>query len=244
MFDYFKPAVVTPYSRESLSLLRQCHDSCRLQTAPCTHFLVSDGFPIEEIDNWDVEHVKLPRSHDDCGNTPRAIGALSAINQGFNPILFLDVDNSYSICHVENALALKKSSREVDIVASFRCLILPDGTSLGPDYEDLSKKHIDTSCLAIFESAFFLIPLWATMTKPLAIVGDRVFYRAALQAGLKIKWTGLPTVNYATNYAHHWKRAGLEVPSDAKYLDGNDLPNFSRERFYAWSRLNWTILLA
>ena len=42
-------AVITPYYREPLTMLRQCHDSVRTQTYPCTHFLIADGHPQEEI---------------------------------------------------------------------------------------------------------------------------------------------------------------------------------------------------
>ena len=38
-----KPAVITPYYRETLETLRRCHDSVQAQTVKTTHILVADG---------------------------------------------------------------------------------------------------------------------------------------------------------------------------------------------------------
>lgn len=73
-------AVITPYHREDLSLIRRCHDSVLAQTVPVRHFLVADGFPRREIDAWDADHLTLSRSHADFGNTPRSVGSMSALN--------------------------------------------------------------------------------------------------------------------------------------------------------------------
>lgn len=230
--------MITPYCHESFLLIERCHKSCLEQTVECTHFLVSDGHPIQAVGQLKAQHIALPCSHDDYGNTPRAIGALSAINQGFNPIFFLDADNWWSPVHVENALAVKVNNPSVDVVASYRHLVLSDGTIVEPDPEDVQKRHIDTSCLAMFESSFFLLPLWATMTKPLSVIGDRVMFSAFRKHRLAIEWTNVRSLFYFTNYPHHWARAGKKPPSDAYILNTARLKEFSREQFFNWSGLS------
>src|SRR5271169_5603963 len=67
-------AVVTAYCREDVAVLRRCHQSVLAQTYPCRHIMVADGFPRQEIDTWNVEHVRLERAYADTGDTPRAMG--------------------------------------------------------------------------------------------------------------------------------------------------------------------------
>jgi glycosyltransferase involved in cell wall biosynthesis len=93
-------AVITPYYREDQNILRKCHESVRQQTHPCAHFMVADGFPREEISRWEVEHFILPKAHGDSGNTPRGIGSLSAMNQGYDAIAYLDADNWFYSNHI------------------------------------------------------------------------------------------------------------------------------------------------
>ncbi len=237
----FKPAVITPYHTEPFEIIERCHQSCLSQTIPCSHFLVSDGHVIQAINDLQAQHITLAHSHNDYGNTPRAIGALSAINQGFNPILFLDADNWFSSEHVENALATKAKNPYADVVASYRHLVLSDETIVEPDAEDTMRQHIDTSCLAMFESSFFLLPLWATMTKPLSVIGDRIMYSAFKNHGLAVEWTGARSLFYSTNYAHHWARAGKQPPSETYSLNTSILNDFSSEQLFHWSRLDLDI---
>jgi len=179
----FKPAIITPYYDENIKVLKRCHQSCLAQTMPVRHFFVADGTPNAELDEWDIEHIILSQSHADYGNTPRCLGALSAINLGFNPIIFLDADNWIDTDHVLDILDAKRKNPEADLICTFRHLILPTGILLEPDAEDSLMQHVDTSCLAYFESAFFQLPLWGTMTKPLSVIGDRFIYHAILRAG-------------------------------------------------------------
>ena len=64
-------AVITPYYLEPLEVLRNCYESVLSQTFPCTHFMVADGHPCEEVSSWAVEHIILPKPHHDLGNTAR-----------------------------------------------------------------------------------------------------------------------------------------------------------------------------
>ena len=237
----FKPAIITPYHSESLEVLRRCHESCLRQTVPARHVMVADGKPRQALDAWDLEHLILPRAHGDYGNTPRGIGALSAINQGYNPILFLDADNWYAEDHVEQALACKQANPDSDVVASSRHLVLPDGTLVAPDQEDTNKQHIDTSCMTFYESSFFLLPFWCTMTKPLAVLGDRAMMTAMRQHKLKISWTDKQTLFYSTNYRHHYKRAGQEPPAETYALNTTSLQDFDSQQLWQWSRIKITL---
>ena len=98
-------AVITPYYKEPLAQLRQCHESVRAQSVPCLHVLVADGHRRRRINHWQAEHVRLPRSHGDIGSTPRLIGSYHAIGLGVDAVAFLDADNWYGPDHIANLLA-------------------------------------------------------------------------------------------------------------------------------------------
>ncbi|MEI9963395.1 MAG: glycosyltransferase [Caulobacteraceae bacterium] len=99
-------AVVTPYFKEPLELLRQCHLSVARQTYPCLHVMVADGFPQAALDGWQIDHLTLPRPHGDIGSTPRLVGCYHAIGLGFDAVAFLDADNWYREDHVETLVRL------------------------------------------------------------------------------------------------------------------------------------------
>src|SRR5215213_6211875 len=103
-----KIAVITPYLRESLPILSNCHRSVRAQRTPCTHVMVADGFPADEVQTWELDHIVLPRSHADYGSTPRLIGSFHAVGLGFDGIAFLDADNWYHFDHLEILLNLHR----------------------------------------------------------------------------------------------------------------------------------------
>ena len=187
--NQFKPAIINPYYKENIKVIKRCYESCKSQTFNGSHFLVSDGFPYPEINNWDVNHIILPEAHNDFGNTPRGIGALSAINQGFNVILFLDADNWFENNHLESVLEMKISDLSFDIISTYRNLVLSSGEIVESDKEDFEKKHIDTNCMIFFESSFFLLPYWTTMTKELSVIGDRIMFKAIKDNSLKIGFT-------------------------------------------------------
>ena len=88
-----KYAIVTPYFKETPSLLKRCIRSVRDQTLNADHIMVADGHPQDWIDNERVRHIRLDRSHNDYGNTPRGIGAILAIAEQYSGIGLLDADN-------------------------------------------------------------------------------------------------------------------------------------------------------
>jgi len=236
-----KAAVITPYHKEDIAILRRCHLSVLDQEAPCRHFMVADGFPNEIVAGWDCEHIILPKPHSDYGNTPRGLGALSAINLGHDLIFFLDADNWYAPQHAQQVIKLKEEQPDIDIGATMRTLALPDGTLVEPDQEDTQKRHIDTSCMAFFESSFFLLAMWCTMTKPLAVIGDRIIFLAIHKHQLKVGWTENQTLYYSTNYRHHYLRARRTPPEQTYSLDTNSLQDFNPDQMWHWCRMRLNI---
>lgn len=174
--------------------------------------MVSDGLPRGPIDDWDCDHIRLPKSHNDTGNTPRAIGALSAMNLGHNPIIFLDADNWLMANHVEEALRIKGLIPDADVVALKRVIVLPDGTHVGSDWEDAQEHHIDSSCYSIFSTAFRLLPMWALMPTYLGRIGDRIIRNILDIENFKIGWSEKPTVFYTSKYSAHYRMAGRVPP--------------------------------
>ena len=75
--------IVTPYYKEERPLLSRCISSVSNQSVRTDHIVVADGHPQSWIDMEPVRHLKLDRSHGDYGNTPRGIGVLLAISEGY-----------------------------------------------------------------------------------------------------------------------------------------------------------------
>ena len=207
--------MITPYFQESLDVLRRCHQSCLDQGMPLLHVMVADGSPRDEIDSWGVDHLKLPCCHSDNGNTPRCSGAISAINRGYWPILFLDADNWYRPWHLRLALGLKARHPSADVLAMARECVLPDGTSIGsiPD-EDQLLKHVDTSCFVFYPSAFRAIHLWGMMPAYLGPVCDRFMLAALKYLGLSIAGIQVPSVVFTAHYGWAYQALGRAIPTD------------------------------
>jgi glycosyltransferase involved in cell wall biosynthesis len=214
-----RAAVITPYFKEGLEILERCHLSVLDQEVSCRHFLVADGFANEAIREWDCEHFSLPTAHNDNGNTPRAIGALSAINKGYQVIFFLDADNWLLPNHVGEALRLKAEDPSLDIAILRRQIVLPDGAIVPDDREDKNKTHADTSCYAFFESSFSLIPFWGMMPTFLSPICDRIMLSAIRTRRFNIAWSPEKTVYYTSNYRNHYIQAGRVPPAKTNDFD-------------------------
>jgi cellulose synthase/poly-beta-1,6-N-acetylglucosamine synthase-like glycosyltransferase len=228
-----KVAVITPYYQESVEMLSRCHDSVRRQTYPATHFMVADGFPNEEVANWDVQHITLPSAHADNGNTPRSIGGISALNLGFDGFAFLDADNWFREDHVQSLVELCEASR-CDVAFSDRFVVLPDGYVLPePDPADVSRRHVDTSCYFFTARAALLLPMWAMMEKALSPACDQAMLRIIAERRIPHGWTGRPTVFFESHYRVHFQRAGRDVPPDAREVDWTRIrERYSHERSF------------
>ena len=221
-----KVAVVTPYCDEPLEAIRRAHDSVLAQDHRCVHMLVADGPWRPEISGWDALHMRLPGPHRDYGNTPRGIGAVSALNQGYDAIAFLDADNSYEPDHVSSLVAACQQAG-CPIAFSERRVVFPDGDEM-PAH---TGRDIDTNCFFVTARAAFLLPLWAMVDPVIASVGDRLLYYIMLDRKIRHARTGRRTVIYRSHWADHYRAAGKTPPPDAKNTNWAQLrSSYSRRR--------------
>lgn len=213
----WRVAVITPYCSEPLELLRRCHASVLAQEVPCTHVLVADGPGHSELAEWDCRHIVLGACHADNGNTPRSLGALAAMNEGYDCIAFLDADNWYAPDHLRRVIDTQATGG-FDVVFSGRHIVFPDGRRLTqlPE-EERSHRHADTSAMVLFEPAFSSLALWTQMPRLYAPLCDRVVFQQ-LMARHRCGWSDAPTLFFETWYAGHFLAAGLLPPRNAKFL--------------------------
>ncbi len=177
-------AVITPYYKEPLAQLRQCHHSVRAQSEPCLHVLVADGHRRRRINHWQAEHVRLPRSHGDIGSTPRLIGSYHAIGLGVDAVAFLDGDNWYRPDHIANMLRAM-DEHQADFVSSSRTLCRVDGTVMGPCPLTDPERFIDTNAMLFGRGAFQLLHQWVLMPSYGHLIGDRIMLHHIKNAALK-----------------------------------------------------------
>jgi len=209
-----KVAVITPYHNETEAILRRCMDSIVAQTVPVTHFMISDGVPQEALDSAPVRHVKLGAAHADWGDTPRAVGSVLAMREGFDALTYLDADNYYLADHIELMIEAQAKSA-ADIVVASRFFLRPDGSVL-PYEEDPPEKHVDTSCMFITRPAFGVTPLWALMPRPFSVMGDRLVWAAIKSRGHRWVRVEEKTVAYFTLWASMYRACGEDPPPGAK----------------------------
>lgn len=216
-------AVVTPYYKETPEVLRQCHDSVLAQTHPATHYMVADGHPQGQVAGWDAKHIQLPDAHGDNGNAARAIGSVSAINQGYDVIAYLDADNWYREDHLERMIALHHERGAV-ICSSNRTMHRLDGSLMYCDVESDGVRFVDTSNLVLMRDAFRLTALWGMMPKKLSPICDRIFWQAVLASKLPRAHDKAPTVAFRSRYADHYRICGEASPADAVTSDAFQRP--------------------
>lgn len=220
--------VVTPYYQEPREWLQRCIDSVRSQTLACEHIVVADGHAQDWVDEAGVRHIRLDRSHGDYGNTPRAIGGLLAASEGATAIAFLDGDNWFEPDHIQACLEAAAQHEAADYVGSYRHLVRADGSRLPVEStEDIGGKHIDTNCFVLLPGAYHAIARWATMPRPMALYGDRIFLAGLTREGLKGMHTGRKTVNYLCTWQSFFHAAGETPPPYAK-------PSLSPEGMQRW----------
>lgn len=211
-----KIAVVTPFYQTPQSWLEQCLESVCSQTLPCTHFLISDGDELQRIPSGNnCQVIQLPQPHANNGNTPRAIGSICAISQGFDAIAYLDSDNWYQPNHLESLVALHQKTGAA-ICTSRRTLHHVDGMLLGLCLTDDGETFVDTSCLFLTRDAFGLVSVWYLMEQNYASGCDRVFWENIKAWKLSRSHTSLPTVAFRTRYRSDYSFFGVEPPEDAK----------------------------
>jgi hypothetical protein len=237
-----KVAVITPYYKEPLRTLNRCMTSVAAQDYPVTHYMIADGFPNNDVPRPGVKHIVLADAHGDNGNTPRGIGAMSALNSGFEAFAFLDADNWFAPNHVSSLVsAVKRHNAAVAI--SGRNIVLPDGTPVpGDDPEDVRGSHADTSAYFITARAAFLLPIWAMMDQPTSPCCDRVMLAAIRHFKVPHVWTQKKTMYFESNYSIHYRMANRPVPDKVNDID---MPKVmaaqSRERMIARMRMNFMV---
>lgn len=199
-------AVITPYYREPEEVLRQCHDSVRKQEvdAEIVHIMVADGLMNPVVNTWGVEHICLPRAHQNNGNTPRAMGALLAEAAGSDFIAFLDADNWYHPHHLSTLLTLHDATK-AEVCCAWRTFHRPDGsllpiTEAGED----QMHHVDTSCYLLAKSAFPVNLVWSQMPNDVAPICDRIFLQAIAHRKLSVAFSQQRTVAFRTTYDAHY----------------------------------------
>ncbi|MEA2978778.1 MAG: hypothetical protein QOF09_601, partial [Alphaproteobacteria bacterium] len=210
--------VITPYYKESERLLRRCIDGVAKQTIGCEHFLIADGFPQDWIDGTDVRHLKLDAGHADYGNTPRGVGALIAIAEGYEGIGLLDADNWLEPDHIEICLEAAEKcpggAGNCDYVVASRLFRRPDETIMQISDE---PDHVDTNCFFFFRGAFSIVPHWALMPKVVSPICDRIFYSLIKSKPLTSVKTKKPSVNYQTLWSSQYRALGETPPEGAKH---------------------------
>lgn len=220
-------AVITPYYKESRSFIERCLSSVRMQTHAADHFVVSDGHPQDWLDGAGVRHLRLGREHGDYGNTPRTIGALLAVSEGYDAITFLDGDNWYEPDHVQVCVETLERT-QADVVTTQRYWARADGTRMPVRMgEDDNGSHVDTNCFFLAFGAFHTLPRWLLMPKMMTMLSDRYYLASLRQEGLKEAGTGRRTVNYLCTWSGLYRQLGEVPPPFTKEV----LP---LERLQAW----------
>jgi glycosyltransferase involved in cell wall biosynthesis len=222
-------AIVTPYFREPPSVLKRCIESVRTQTAgEVVHILVSDGVPQllapEVRSDPNVRHILLDQPHSDYGGTPRAIGCILAISEGFQGIGLLDADNWLEPDHVARCLqaAASAGANDCDYVVAGLTLRRPDERVIDLLLEPIDT-HVDTNRFFFLPGSFHMLPIWGTMPKAASAVGDRFFYHAIKSKGLQRAVSDAKTVNYTCLWEAAYHLLGEAPPPGAKPNVGSNI---------------------
>jgi hypothetical protein len=210
-------AVVTAYCRETMEQLQRCHDSVAGQMHYCDHFMVADGHPRSEIDAWRCFHLRIP-NHDDYGDTPRVVGAASAVALGYDAIAFLDADNWYEPHHLLTLVNLHQKTGAPIVTCARMLRRASDSSVLGVCRESDGDRFNDTNCYLITEPVFGILRAWAFRSRSSSAVGDRVFWEAVKAHDIARAHSPAPTVNYVTNFANHYLANGETPPVDSKMI--------------------------
>ena len=123
----------------------------------------------------DISIIRLPESHNDYGDTPRAIGSISAFRQGLDAICWLDADNCFVPNHVESLVNLRLET-QAPICTSTRYLCHLNGEVLGKCPEINPNRFIDTNCYLVTQAVKGIVSFWWMMDDNHHVAGDRVVF--------------------------------------------------------------------
>lgn len=251
MSEPLKVAVVTPYYKEPAVVLRRCMESVQAQSHPLVaHYMVADGVPQPEVmAEWpQVRHITLPNAHANFGSTPRGIGALCALADGFDVVCFLDADNLFVPDHVTSLVQVYEQARvagkPLDAVFASRYLFLPghEHLRLVPPGEGKGSAFVDTSCMSLSRSAGFLWGAWCQLPRSLAPMCDRAMCKLMQDHKLRVAWTQQHTVLYEANWKGAYLLAGLTPPESGLHDETLDIvgEGLTEEETWALLRVKWT----
>jgi len=200
-----KVAVITPYYKESVEVLKRCMDSVTNQThANIIHVMVADGHPSNYVidrakGNSNIIHIVIPNTNDG-GSTPRGIGAAIIAQKECDAIALLDADCWYDLDHIDCALSVMTENKP--IVTIGRYLHRLDSSTLALDPESNGITFNDTSCYLIGRKAFQLLSSWLFLDRKHGPICDRVAWHY-----IPKQFTARSpknTVHFITRYAVHY----------------------------------------
>ncbi len=218
--------VVTPYYKESQSILLRCIESVRAQTVTVDHLLVADGFPQDWLDHAGVRHLRLDRSHADWGDTPRGIGCLLGVAEDYDAIALLDADCWIDPQHVELSLATAVNDPAADYIVAAITNRRPDGSAFDV-WQQPYEEHVDTNSFFFLPSSYRALAMWLHIPQAISAAGDRIFYHGLKAQGLRFAANSKATVNYVCTWASVYALINEEPPEGAK-------PNPDYSIMHAW----------
>jgi len=222
--------VVTPYHQEDCDLLKRCLMSVRQQTVAADHIVVADGFPQRWLSDWPIRHIILDQAHGDYGNIARGIGALMAISEKYDGIIFLDADNWFDDDHIAACVTSAEENPNAPYIIAQRDYIRIDGSvmAVGGTEDVPMGDHVDTNCYFFLPQSFHLLHYWCTLPRELSSHGDR-FFRSILKAHLTAPpaITARRTVKYRCLFESIYRSIGEPPPPGAK-------PNLNSKTCLDW----------
>ena len=222
-----KVAIITPYYKEPVAILKRCHRSVLDQTySNVTHIMVADGHKKSICGDWTVEHMILPASHHDAGATPRAIAAISAFSRGYDAVGFIDADNWIDSNHVTKMLETIKTADAQAVIATRRIHAV-DGRELYVDrVESNGSNMVDTNCMFLTRDLLHLMSYWVVEPGK-QLWSDRYFWSAVQKSGARIASCLEPTVAYCSKWAWHYQYAGEVPPPDSVWINQDEAGNLT-----------------
>jgi hypothetical protein len=208
-------AVITPYAREPVGVLQRCHDSVQAQTLPCDHFMASDGFPRDEVDHWNVRHIRLATPSNDFGDTPRRLAGNLVRDEGYDAVAYLDADNALRPRHLESLFALHRQ-RGSSVCHAARTFHRVDGTLMPLLQEGDNHDHVDTSCLLIAAEAFELLSFWGSWPQELSAIDDRLFWKSIVGRGVPTAFSGALTCKYEASHEAFFRALNEPPPAGTR----------------------------
>lgn len=230
-----KVAVITSFCKESPSVIQRAHESVLLQTYPCDHIIISDGGMPPPM--MDAQTIYLSHNHNNYGDTPKWIGVISALSQGYDAIAFLDADDWLSKNHIENAVRLCRE-KNAKICVMNRSLNRLDGSELPINYDpDVMQSH----CVFMLADVARELLLCACKPDALCEVGDRIMWGAIKTKNIPCAFSEEKTYHYTSTWKCHYDAVGEKLPENAKVACGSKFIEWQNttakaEKDY-WSRL-------